>query len=903
MKSFSLMVCLFFLAATPSKAQVFIGDNYMNVVAYPTCDNANGSVYFTDSVAAITDFVALYTYPDSVLIGTGTSYSGLKQGYYMTKRIRPNGYVEWNHHFLSSFRPLDYQKFLNAFTQSILPDTCSLSKGRIRLAWSQNQALRDTLNMVQWIWSNGQTGLNVSGLKAGQDYWVRGSFGAGCPYYIPYTFNSYLFADSLNEIHGYNYKFRKLRIHNDTLFFSIINGNTLNVGFTDIVKPLCETPTGKLTAVLYNSGTPPYQWKWNTGATGSTLQNVKSGYYGVKVSDAAGCNGLNNFYLYSQNPAGYQVTIEENKKDSCLFGLGKIVAHVQGGRKPYKYKWEYYSPYTDDSIGVNLKAGSKQIQVLDSNGCRLSKYFQLLNKNPLVAGTSIEQPDCSGQLGKITISGVGGVAPYHAAWAGYPNDPSLVFDSLTPGTYNGYLVDANGCRTQVGAHLSVPTSCYRRVTLDVFRDENGDCKRQNTELPIMNPSVRYKVLNTYYYSQGYGSYNSFDVLPGVQDISLYRIPHFTPACIDTSWNIQNVVISANQNNLDTSIGLNVAIPRKNCLSKMWVRWNNAFRPGFNTNFTISIRNDGNQVISNPALLLTLPEDVSFQSCDYPYTITAPGKIKIQLGLLPLGDQISFPVVLKLASTVPLNVSIPFEIDMDTLDGESILSDNKARFSFISVGAFDPNDISVSPSPVIKPSETLLEYQIRFQNLGTYYAENVVLIDTLPDNIDPSTFRVGYTNYRPTSVEIKGRVLTVRYVSIYLLPAIFNEPASHGVFSYTVNRYPNLPLGTKIRNSASIYFDFNTPVKTNVSEVEVNETTTSVQDLFSIYPNPGAEYVKVIGSSASEMDVFDVTGKQLIHLNSSANGRFSLESVPDGLYFLRFREGGKFHSLKLMVQKN
>lgn len=42
----------------------------------------------------------------------------------------------------------------------------------------------------------------------------------------------------------------------------------------------------------------------------------------------------------------------------------------------------------------------------------------------------------------------------------------------------------------------------------------------------------------------------------------------------------------------------------------------------------------------------------------------------------------------------------------------------------------------------------------------------------------------------------------------------NEPASHGFVQFSVSPVPQTLLGTIIRNRASIYFDFNSPVLTN-----------------------------------------------------------------------------------------
>ena len=53
----------------------------------------------------------------------------------------------------------------------------------------------------------------------------------------------------------------------------------------------------------------------------------------------------------------------------------------------------------------------------------------------------------------------------------------------------------------------------------------------------------------------------------------------------------------------------------------------------------------------------------------------------------------------------------------------------------------------------------------------------------------------------------------------------NEVASNGFFKYTVRQLPDLPIGTTFENSASIYFDFNDPVKTNTTFHSIGIATT------------------------------------------------------------------------------
>ena len=71
---------------------------------------------------------------------------------------------------------------------------------------------------------------------------------------------------------------------------------------------------------------------------------------------------------------------------------------------------------------------------------------------------------------------------------------------------------------------------------------------------------------------------------------------------------------------------------------------------------------------------------------------------------------------------------------------------------------------------------------------------------------------------------------MRFNSIKLADSLHNEPMSHGYFSYRIKPFSTLVIGDTVKNSASIYFDFNPPVKTNyqvtiVKPVPVNAVWT------------------------------------------------------------------------------
>jgi uncharacterized repeat protein (TIGR01451 family) len=136
------------------------------------------------------------------------------------------------------------------------------------------------------------------------------------------------------------------------------------------------------------------------------------------------------------------------------------------------------------------------------------------------------------------------------------------------------------------------------------------------------------------------------------------------------------------------------------------------------------------------------------------------------------------------------------------------------------GSYDPNDkigfpLGVGATHNIKENQ-VMEYLIRFQNTGSDTAFTVVIRDTLSTDLDIFSVHSGTASH-DYSFRIYGqRVLEWTFYNIKLTDTITNEPGSHGFIKFNVQQQPNLPIGTIINNSASIYFDFNPPIFTSTT---------------------------------------------------------------------------------------
>ncbi len=221
-----------------------------------------------------------------------------------------------------------------------------------------------------------------------------------------------------------------------------------------------------------------------------------------------------------------------------------------------------------------------------------------------------------------------------------------------------------------------------------------------------------------------------------------------------------------------------------------------------------------------------------------------------------------------------------------------------------VGSFDPNDkqgfpLGYGEDHLVQPN-TDIEYLVRFQNTGTAPARNVVVRDTLSKLLDPATLRMGPTSH-PATWTLDGQgVLIVTFADINLPDSNANEAASHGFFSFNIAQQPDLSNGSVIHNTASIYFDFNSPIHTNKTRHQIGRDfiTVAISDPTApltnvrVSPNPVTEtallrFEGLPESGAYRFVLLDALGK--IRLDAPLNaGTCTLrrEEFASGMYFFQ-----------------
>lgn len=214
---------------------------------------------------------------------------------------------------------------------------------------------------------------------------------------------------------------------------------------TAIVSPHCHNSNdGRITATAFG-GVAPYNYLWNTSASGNELVNLGAGMYSLTVSDIAGCSIARNIIL----DAPSAIMIETAVQDVNCYGdkNGSIEFSAQGGTEPYTY----FINNREVPSGMlrNLTAGNYTVAVADNNGCEDKRNVNINQPVEMEVNVTTTAPTCkdvNNASAEITVSG--GTAPYSYTLGSYSSDSS-VFVNLHSGIYSVFVTDANGCSTRI----------------------------------------------------------------------------------------------------------------------------------------------------------------------------------------------------------------------------------------------------------------------------------------------------------------------------------------------------------------------------------------------------------------------------------------------------------------------
>ncbi len=700
----------------------------------------------------------------------------------------------------------------------------------------------------------------------------------------------------------------------DTVTYTVSStGSTIQASLTN-TNISCLDPTDTTTALVTN-GITPLTFQWGDGTTGTGVSPGlhtygQAGVYIFTVIDSAGCLSSVLDTILNTSVA---ITLRNTVSPICLYdSSGKIFVNVTGGTAPYTYLWSTGS--TTDST-THLPAGDYAVTVTDATGCSTQFFYELNPANDVwdyyvyLSGTN---PNCSNN-GSLSVTPYGGTQPFSYVWNN--GDSTQNIQGLAAGNYSVVVTDSSGCPRTAIAGLVF--NCASNISGYVFIDSNQNCILDSNEYVISYDYVTATENTTGITYYGCTDWTGQYVIT-VPDTGTYNLQISTYGESCTSFSLcgnpsQNITIvhlgdsSVNNNFATTSnSGFDLTIHPG---------WTSA-DPGFQKEYWVMPYNQALTPFAGQAtVVFTYDSNLIYQYSYVPTPLQLPTWDSIAHTLtwfcsnLPEGGwdwyNYRFENFFVVPATLPLGYLLQSDFWITPTTGDCDSSNNHLHFSETVIGSHDPNEKTVEPAGTIPEGDSILTYTIHFQNTGTDSTHFIVVVDTLSKSLDPTSVRnvASSSPYSKFSVTGPG-ILTWEFNPLRLVDSLRNPSGSKGFVTFQVKKKANVPVGTSISNTATIYFDYNSGVVTNtITDTVVVNPTTAIKLAESsnvsvrAFPNPFTDATNIVVNGLNEkfdFELYDVTGRLVKTIPAIQNKQFQVnrDDLSSGVYLYRISVNNK-----------
>ncbi|WP_124981316.1 T9SS type A sorting domain-containing protein [Nonlabens xiamenensis] len=537
-----------------------------------------------------------------------------------------------------------------------------------------------------------------------------------------------------------------------------------------------------------------------------------------------------------------------------------------------------------------------------ANGCGTLNTKKILQYDLNGTGNWFDNPvDISGDLPAMA-RGALQLAPDGKIYVAKSCQPSLgVIENPNAAgiaaSYNNNAVNLVGnaiCRE------GLPNNIYRgllttnnRITGTVQLDLNADgCQTTDPIFPHLRINAQSNL----------GDYTQSSNQSGIYMINVandnYLVePQFE---IPGYWNVSPTSASVDFSTQTSPVQVNFCMTPNGVFEDLEVLITpiNQPRPGFTADYKIVVKNKGNQ-LADGNLTVNFQEDFMSLTSSMPTANNSPSnELNWSFtGLEPLAEEeyyFSMQLNTPTQTNFPLNAGdiLNFTADLTGSGSDQTPANNSMLLKQNVVNSYDPNDKICLQGSQIEPGMVgeYVHYMIRFENLGTASAVNVMVRDVIDLNkFDLSTL-VPLGGSHEHSVRIRDTNL-VEFIHENINLG-FSNADNDGYVLFKIKTLPSLIEGDIFENSASIYFDYNFPIDTNIHRVDVMRTA-SLLDLSNIdlqlYPNPAQDRVFIQSDQIiSHVELHDSKGRKIFIQKASIQSNQALLDVnayAPGIYFV------------------
>jgi gliding motility-associated-like protein len=437
----------------------------VNNIAGPTLNTAN--VQITPETCALNDG----TISGLTATGTGLTYTwnGVASPTLNQTNLSPGTYnvvvsdgfgcnVSGGPFTVNAVIPLS----LNQNSLLITPTGCVGNTGAIHGL----QIIGGINPTVSWA-PNGQTTLSIGALAAG-NYTITVSDDQNCSVQATFTVPT-------------------------TSGLTIVTNNAV------ISNDNCAVGSGSITGVTISGGSAPYVYSWNSTPVQNTLNatNLSTGNYTLTVTDNAGCQATESFFVGVVPPPVIDQTQMVVTNETCLGNNGSITGIQVTGNGPFVFTWNGTSLTSLDI--TNLNGGMYTLSVADANGCVTSGTMVAVGSDPSPgADFSISNPIASpGEVITFTNTSVGG--PFQDySWtvsgAGLiGTGSSATYSSMVEASYTMTLVieTVDGCIDSI----TKPFEILGELKIPNIVTANGDYVNDEFYITNLKPNSKLVIQN------------------------------------------------------------------------------------------------------------------------------------------------------------------------------------------------------------------------------------------------------------------------------------------------------------------------------------------------------------------------------------------------------------------------
>jgi hypothetical protein len=322
------------------------------------------------------------------------------------------------------------------------------------------------------------------------------------------------------------------------------------------------------------------------------------------------------------------------------------------------------------------------------------------------------------------------------------------------------------------------------------------------------------------------------------------------------------------------------------------------RPGFDATYNIVYKNKGNLIQSGS---LTL----SFEDAKMDLVSSTPVFATQGIGLLSWDYSSLQPletreIELKFNINSPIQTpavnigdQLNFTAIINPMSGDEYLLDNTNSLKQIVVGSFDPNDKTCVEGNTVGQEMIgqYVHYVIRFENTGTFAAENIVV----KDMIDLTKFDLGSLIPISSSHSFVTRIANNGKVEFIFenIQLPFEDASNDGYIAFKIKIKPSLVVGDTFTNNASIYFDYNFPIITNIASTTIQvlgNQDFEFSNYFNLFPNPASDVLNIQTKNTIELNALSVynTLGQLVLVISEVSqiDAIDVSNLRTGSYFIK-----------------